>query len=244
MKSVKDQIKLYICDDNPVFLERMETIIRACIKDGRKCETETFTGSRSLIEKWRNEQADAAILDVDMPGLDGFETAARIIESNDNAVIIFVTNFDETVYNSWEYRPFWFIRKSHLEEFKTAIPKLLEKLDFDETEKNGLCLLKADNKVIEINLNTFVKAQSCRHDLIIENSLGEDTVCRCKIVDAEKQLAPYRILRVQKGVLVNCRFISRVTSREVVLHDGETIPLGRDRAPIIRDQFQSYLRSR
>ena len=77
----------------------------------------------------------------------------------------------------------------------------------------------------------------------MKDVFGNETTFRCKIAYAEEQLLPYYILRIQKGILINCRFIAKVTSRNVILSNGHSFKIGRDRVDDVRKQFQNYMRS-
>lgn len=234
---------MYVCDDDPVFLTTMERQLHYYLENTRLYDISFFKSGRELIRRWNEKFADVVFLDVDMPGLDGFDVASRLIESNKDVIIIFVTNHDDLVYQLWDYKPFWFLRKSHLSDLENVLRKLLHKLDVDDLKKKCTCFLKTDTRVLEIDINTLVSIESLQHNLIIKDVLGNVTTCRCKIAYAEEQLLPYYILRIQKGILVNCRFIAKVTSREVIFVNGNSFKIGRDRVDDVRKHFQNYVRS-
>jgi len=195
-----------------VFLTTMERQLHYYLENTRLYDISFFKSGRELIRRWNEQFADVVLLDVDMPGLDGFDIASQLIESNKDVIIIFVTNHDDLVYQVWDYKPFW-------------------------------CFLKTDARVFEIDINTLVSIESSQHNLIMKDVFGNETTFRCKIAYAEEQLLPYYILRIQKGILVNCRFIAKVTSRNVILSNGHSFKIGRDRVDDVRKQFQNYMRS-
>ena len=94
-----------------------------------------------------------------------------------------------------------------------------------------------------MDLDTLICIESFGHDLILHFSMNEKQTIRCKISDAEEQLLPFYVVRVQKGIMINCRYISRVTSREVILLSKDTVPIGRDRVDLVKNTYQSYLRT-
>ena len=234
---------MYVCDDDPVFLTTMEKQLHYYLENTRLYDIAFFKNGRELIRRWNEQFADVVFLDVDMPGLDGFDIASQLIESNKDVIIIFVTNHDDLVYQVWDYKPFWFLRKSHLSDLENVLRKLLNKLDVDYLKKKCTCFLKTDARVFEIDINTLVSIESSQHNLIMKDVFGNETTCRCKIAYAEEQLLPYYILRIQKGILINFRFIAKVTSRNVILSNGHSFKIGRDRVDDVRKQFQNYMRS-
>lgn len=82
------QIKIFIADDHPIFRDGLKSLIE---KDARlEIIGEAGDGIEAL-EKLSNLSADIAILDIDMPGKDGFEVARTMRETNLPTEIIFLT---------------------------------------------------------------------------------------------------------------------------------------------------------
>lgn len=239
---MKKEIIAYVCDDKAEATEKITNTVTAFFEGKRECRIETFSSGEELAERWKKLFADVVFLDIDMPGMNGFEVAEKLRENKKNAIIIFVTSYEDKVFQSYEYQPFWFVRKSHFEDIKTALSRVLKKIDFEYDGENTKCNLVTQGCVVEIDLNNISIIESYRHDIILKDRNGTEKQFRCKISDAEKQLEKYNIIRVQNGVLVNCRFISKVTSREVVLHNEEKISIGRKRVDEVKKRFQSYVR--
>src|SRR5215471_10050919 len=85
------QINILLVDDNPVDLESMETILQAPDRNLVRARS----GSEAL-KFLVNKDAAVILLDVRMPDMDGFETAALIRrrERTRDIPIIFLTAYD------------------------------------------------------------------------------------------------------------------------------------------------------
>ena len=177
-----------------------------------------------------------------MPGLDGFDIAKSLSEYSQKVFIIFVTSHDDDVYRVWPYRPFWFLRKSHMDDLPTVLNELYPELENRKNHSKNTCIIKGENNSLVIDLNELIYVESFKHNLIFTNLYTQNKELRCKIADAEMQLSDYHIIRIQKGILVNCRFVAKVTSHDVVLYNGNSIPIGRDRATRVKIAYQKYLR--
>jgi len=238
---MKNNLKFYICDDNNNFADTIKKEIESIIHGTREYETTVFGSGTELLNQFDTQFADVVFLDIDMPQMNGFEVASFLQNRKENILIIFVTSHDDKVYQSYEYHPFWFIRKSHMNDLKSVIPKLLRKIDAEEERKRLTFNLKTETCTIELNINTLIYIESYRNNIIIHDGfLGERQV-RCKINEAEKQLYPFNIIRIQKGVLVNCRYISKITSRKVVLTDGTNLGLSRSRIDYVKEEYQNFV---
>lgn len=239
---MKEKIKIYICDDNIEFADSVEKEIKLCLADKQKYEAKIFDNGISLLNEFDIQVPDVVFLDIDMPEMDGFEVASQIQKRKEETIIIFVTSHDDMVYNSYKYHPFWFIRKSHMHDFETMVTNLLNRLDTESKRKKSLFNLKIENRVIEIDINTVTYIESYKNDIIIHDRINEKRQVRCKISEAEKQLYNSKIIRIQNGYLVNCRFISKVTSRDVILTDGTHLSLSRSRIDFVINEYQNFIK--
>ncbi len=239
---MRDNLKFYICDDNIDFADRIKKEINLYMDDRRDYETVVFNSGVALLKQFDKQVADVVLLDIDMPEMDGFEVASLLQKRKEDILILFVTSHEDKVYQSYDYHPFWFIRKSHMHDLQVVIPKLLRKIYVEEERKRLTFNLKAVNCVVEIDINTVIYIESYKNDIIIQDRVSGEKRIRCKIADAEKQLYPLNIIRIQNGILVNCRYISKITSREVILTDGTHFGLSRSKINFVREEYQNFIR--
>ena len=88
--------KILIADDEPI--ER--TIIERMIKKNfpENVEIVKAINGREAVKFYEEKQCQIALLDIEMPGVDGLDAADAIRKIDKDAVIIFVTAFDEFDY--------------------------------------------------------------------------------------------------------------------------------------------------
>ena len=108
-----------VCDDNMVFATQIENVILKMKVPN--LETEVYASGEELCKNL-NQKSQIYFLDIEMPGIDGIETARRIREQDQNALIVFMTQHHEYVFSVFEVLPFRFLRKPFTNE---------------EVEKNG-----------------------------------------------------------------------------------------------------------
>ena len=245
---MKNELKIYLCDDDNAYANivknKFDNYFNVTVHNELLYSISIFNDGNTLLKAFDERQSQVVILDIDMPGIDGFEVASYIQSKKENVIIMFITNHEDRVYQSYEYHPFWFVRKSHISDLDTILPKLKRKIEVEQKKKSFTYNLKADNKIIELNINTLIYIEALRNDIVIKDSILSDIRVRCKISDAEKQLRPCNIIRIQKGLLVNCKYISKITSREVILINGTHLSLGRSRIEYVKTEYQKYVRSK
>ncbi len=84
--------RILVVDDIPVNVRLLEAKLSA-----EYFQVLTAGGGKEALEKVRNEQPDIVLLDVMMPGMDGFEVCRRIKEDPASAHIpvVMVTALDQ-----------------------------------------------------------------------------------------------------------------------------------------------------
>ena len=109
--------KIAICDDDKGELEYVERIIEKSF-DRKNVQSayKAYTSAKTLLEDNQQEPFDLVFLDLDMPGINGMETAENIGMQEGRTEIVFVTNHEELVYKAYRFKAIGFIRKKYLEE--------------------------------------------------------------------------------------------------------------------------------
>ncbi len=232
----------YICDDCLGFAEKLKKTIDTYSAKDRENEIKVFDSAKALLFAFREKMADAVFLDIDMPQMSGFEAAEALQGIKEDIPIVFVTGYDDKVYQSYEYQPFWFIRKSHIDDVGAILPRLFKKLDTMAEQKRQTVNLKTENSVIEVDIGSLLYIEGMKNNIIIHDRVSGDKTVRCKMGSAEKQLSSHGAARIQRGILVNLRCISKITSREVILTDGTHLGLSRLKAEAVKEQYHDFIR--
>jgi DNA-binding NarL/FixJ family response regulator len=129
MSTPDNRIKVLIADDHPIFRQGLKKVLE---EDGKySIISETSNGTETL-EKIRELKPDAALLDIDMPGLNGIEILKSIqIEKIPVKSIILTMYKDEEYFNqAMEYGVFGYLLKD------SVVIELIECLDAVESGKH------------------------------------------------------------------------------------------------------------
>lgn len=105
-------IRVVICDDEPLAIERLRGMVERC--EGLQIVGEATDG-RSTLEVVAQTLPDAVLIDIEMPGLDGFdvvEELARRDSSDDTApFIVFVTAYPRFAAHAFDTGALDFLTK-------------------------------------------------------------------------------------------------------------------------------------
>ena len=86
---------IMIVDDNKTFLDGISLLINN--KSGYNILSR-HTDGQSAIDDENLDDTHLILLDIEMPGINGFETAKKIREKNSNLKIIAITMYKDRVY--------------------------------------------------------------------------------------------------------------------------------------------------
>ena len=98
-----------ICvDDEPL---AVEYTLGQCALLPEIDEAKGFTEAQSALDWLRDHSADLAILDINMPEIDGITLAARIKQVRPDTAILFLTAYKEYAFDAYAVRPTGFLLK-------------------------------------------------------------------------------------------------------------------------------------
>lgn len=111
--------RVLIVDDDPAMLRTVERILAP------RHEVHGCASGEEAVEMVKREPFDVAIVDVRMPGLDGFEVtrAIRALRPSIEVVLVTgsVTDLDEKMVRAIEERAFYFITKPFSKAVLTSL---------------------------------------------------------------------------------------------------------------------------
>lgn len=220
-------IRVIICDDELNILSQIAEIVESKLADKQiVCDLQSISDARILLEELKANPIDILFLDIDMPYYSGMDIASYISENNLPIVLIFVTSHDELVYKTFAYKPFGFLRKSHIaEEIDELVDRLSKELEF---RKQELVITKA-GEIVKVPLCDISYIESEGNYLNIR--VGEEIIRhRETMSNMENELKGKDFIRCHKGYLVNVNCIEKMKMSELVVKCGNEdaiLPVGR-----------------
>ena len=94
----------------------MEHTVRMCLNLPRITEAKGFTRSRDALEWLETHSADIALLDIEMPEMNGIELTARIKQLRPDIVVIFLTGYAQYALDAFSVHANGYLMKPVMEE--------------------------------------------------------------------------------------------------------------------------------
>lgn len=233
---MKEIIQIGICDDKREDLKLIETAFRSSAKKvgiPLPIECVLFQDGEEMYKEMETGRFDLALLDIEMPGMNGFQLAKRINTNRRTPCLIFVSAYESFVFDAQTFMPLWFVRKSMLEkDMYKALQKYVELTVF----KESCYQLKCGS----VFIRDIVYIECSGHLLTIQMADGKIIKQYGSLKVMEEELNRHHFLRIHKSYLVNQRYIEDVGRQEIRLTDGTMLEMGRDRRKALIQEIYRF----
>lgn len=196
-----------------------------------------FDGSESFLFAWEDARVYALlVLDIEMGGMSGLELAKKLRLQDRDVPILFVTGYDEYMEYGYDVSALhYLIKPVNKERLFRALDKLSEK----EGDVKGL-ILHTENEVRRIPLKDILYVEAAGHGSILHVA-DEVISLRESLGEIERQVLPTgEAVKCHRAYLVNLRFVSALQNAELVLDNGDRLPISRSRVKGVRREFLRY----
>lgn len=235
-------IHIAICDDS----KQERQILAALFKRYQELhatplQIHIFQNGFSLLDAIdQGKRFDITILDILMPGENGIEIARNIRASGTDTEIIFLTSSPEYAVDSYEVKAQNYLLKPVTEEkFFASIDSILDELD--EKDTASFIIYTTEKQYSRIRVSSLVYGEVTHRTITLH--LADQTMVSAVMTFTEFQdiLKAYPdFIYPHRSYAVNMNYIQYVTKSDIILTDGQKIPLSRNNYTKISEQFLNF----
>ncbi|MDE5900158.1 MAG: LytTR family DNA-binding domain-containing protein [Muribaculaceae bacterium] len=215
-------IKCVAIDDEPLALDIIE---KFCQRIGN-IELKRFSDPRLGLEAIQRNRPDIVFLDIEMDAVSGLDIASRLPEGT---CFIFTTAYLRYALEGFDldavdylHKPFAFSR------FQTAFSKALRRIGRQSIKSTSQCIVvKQDYSNISIPIDDILYVEAVEGYSKIFRTSGECVMSRILLKNVFAMLPPESFMRIHRSFVVSISKIKCFNKQEVVLVDGETLPIGK-----------------
>lgn len=230
-------LQLAICDDEKVYRNDLHKIIRTELElSGMEFHISEFASGEELLRELKNTDCQIIFLDIELKELDGVNTARKLREQKNPAVIIFVTSYPDFVFQGYEVRALNYIMKPYEpEKIKAVLRTALEELDLT-SEK--YYVIEQRSGIIRIPLNSIKYFASDRRVIhLVTDNASYDFYD--KLNDLESGL-PDAFVRIHNRYLIHLKYLDQIDGNFAIV-DGESLPISRSCKSDLTIAFAKYM---
>lgn len=232
-----------LCDDNIEFLNLLSDMLEKefgeIVSPKYKIAFEKFNSGRSLLNFAKKQKISVLFLDIDMPEMTGFDVAKVLGNENKDMLIIFVSAYDNFVYESFDYSPFQFIRKSRLpDDLKKIVTRINDKL-FAPIKHIELQLL---DESVNIDIKKILYFENEKNYYSVHLMGGEKLIGRGTMNSIEEKVKGLDFYRIHSGFVVNLEHAGRITHDGFLTVGHTQIPISQKRMKDFKKAYSEYAR--
>ena len=225
-----------ICEDNQSFAQNLKRLI---IKNYPEIKTDIYTSGEALL--LNGYDAEIYLLDLELPGINGIETAKRIRKNDEYCTIIFITGYDNKMSEAFDIHAHHYLLKplnatKFLHVFESAV-----NLQISRREKNGDFVFVKANRVYKKVFLRDIKYIDCfKKKITLHTTNGELSFYK-KLDEFECSLNE-NFFRCHRGTIVNMEYVDCFTSNAINLNDNTILNLSRRKFADFENAFLNFVK--
>lgn len=228
-------MKIAICDDERIFQKQLKQELEKFYKDLDK-KIETFDSGNQFLTVFAHVplQFELIFMDIEMPGINGMDTARKIRQFNETVPIVFLTSFREFATEGYQVDAFRYLLKPlQVKELHQMLIQLEQ-----SRQKNGKIIVNdAGNRIVlaysEIiyikSENVYIKLCTTRGSFLIREKLKEQLM----------QLPESTFFQIHRSYVVNLSHVVSFSERFVCMSDKTMLPLSRTKRSLFCEKFMN-----
>lgn len=227
-------IKIAVCDDEVSVLDQTIKILNNY--KNVELEIDSYTSGEELLSS--ENRYDIILLDIDMNGMNGIETAKCIRAKDTQVKLIYITNYSDYSIFAFGVHAFAYLLKpvSQAELFAQldeaclyGLPKKEHELQF--ATKEG---------IIRINTSQILYFEYLERQVIMHTTERLWHLQR-RIADIASEMEQYGFTMPHKSFVVNLFAVKKIEGYDIILVDDSIIPLSQKKATMFRKILNQYL---
>jgi DNA-binding LytR/AlgR family response regulator len=234
-------IRVGIADDvTSARQELLDHLARFSTESGTEFDVQTFASGESLLAAYRSN-FDILFLDVEMADLDGFDTARRVRELDNEVVIVFVTNMSQFAIKGYEVNALSYLLKPvPYFAFAQELARCVERI---QRRSSPDLVVTADNAIIRLNLDEIIYIESAKHRITV-HTFTRPYSYSGTLRAVEKEVESGGFFRSNNYYLVNLRYVKRVEQNTSVMVGGQELAISRARKKPFLEALADHLGGR
>lgn len=231
-------MNIAIVDDERIFLKELHNKIDSLgMSDYKVYEFESGESFLSIFEKGK---FDIIILDVEMLGIDGLETAEKIRESDKTVILSFLTNYSEFAIQGYEVNAFRYILKTQPDYLYMQQLRSI----FDEYKQTHKAYAYSNQnmsfryKLIDILYFEIFNRQ------ILLHTTERNVEYYGNLSDIYEELKEFNFIKPGKSYVVNLEHIKNIDKNFLIMSNGDKILIGRAYKKDVVTRYLNFMSGR
>lgn len=234
---------IVLCDDNVGFLDLFKEVIEKefseIVSPKHKIVFERFFSGDAVLNFAKEHKISVLFVDVDMPKMSGFELVKALGDEKEKMLTIFMSAYDNFVYESFDYSPFMFIRKSCIvKDLRKVVLRINDRL-FAPIRTIELHL---SDETVNVNVKNILYFESEKNYYAVHLVDGQKLIGRGTMNSLEEMVKELDFYRIHSGYIVNLEHIGRITPDGYLFMGTKRLSISQKRIKDFKKVYSEYTR--
>lgn len=229
-------MKIAICEDENISAQELAATVRQQMSTfGIAAHLDVYLSAEALLDA--PDKYDLLLLDCKLGEKSGIDVARELRERGSVATIIFVTAYDDYVYEGYEVNAYRYL-------LKPIDPALLHKTLSDfvtHLERDKYLDFVSGKRMVRLKLNEIMYIESSEKHSIVRHISGsyETSVT---IAEIQARINSFAFFRTHRRFIVNMKYIMEVDKNIIRLTNDERIEISRRNLANFNKCYMNYLK--
>ena len=229
--------RIAIVEDEAAVREQLTGYVQRYTRQyGTPFEVSAFASGVEILEEYRPVY-DIIFLDVEMPHLDGMETARRIRALDSDVLLIFITNMAQYAIKGYAVQALDYILKPL--SYYAFCQRMNHVRELLERRQKHYLTVPCAGGVQKLDASDIYYVEICDHDLLFHTKQGE-VHSTGSMRDVEQKLPPENFFRSSKAYLVNLEHVDGIQDEDAIVN-GDRVQISRAKRKAFLAALNHYM---
>lgn len=233
-------IRVAICDDNIYLANSIENDILHLSDEELSCDVFQSGAELTNYLKSGEKPYNIYFMDIEMPLQNGIETASIIRKEDKDALIIFITNHKEYVYDIFEVLPFRFLQKPVSNDNLRCI--LVDAIEHIRLS-GQMFFFQIGHEKYQLHYQEIIYFEGAGRKVIIKTG-AQDFEIYDKISNIAARLNHNLFCQIHASYIVNMDCIRSIKNMDIVLQNSIQLPISKKYRNHVKQAHLSFLERR
>lgn len=230
-------VRIAVVEDDRNDMACLKECLMQYAKENRqRFDIVEFTDGEDITTDYSADY-DIILMDIEMQFMDGMKAAEKIRESDQDVVIIFITNMPQYAIQGYKVNALdYMLKPISYFSFSESMGKALKRAK--SVEKQYVVISTKGGKM-RLDVSQICYVEVLDHTLIYHTTEGK-FIAKGTLRDAENQLDPYHFFSCSRCYLVSLNYVDNYHGNTVYV-DGDAIQVSRSRRKVFLDVLNEYM---
>lgn len=233
-------LSIAVCDDEILDCCKIAGAVKKILEEaGVSCIVRQFNSGQEVLKAI--EGYDIIFLDILMSGLDGMKTARLLREKAFDKIIVFISSSREYVFEAYDVEAFHYLVKPvDAYKLKNILKRAVKKLEHHREE---FLIVNKERQRKKFVLDDIYYFEI--HGRIVSVHCAEGIFDFYEQMgNLERNLKGKGFCRCHKSFLVNLGYVDSYNRQEILLDNGEKVPIAKRRYTTFCNEILEFMKKR